>query len=272
MKLTFGFSPCPNDTFIFDALVNGAIDTEGISFEPVLEDVQTLNQWAGEGRLDITKLSFPALFANKDAYALMRSGAALGKGVGPLLVAKTLVNVPDMDHCTVAIPGEGTTANFLLRSAFPQLKNKVPMLFSEIEEAVLAGRTDLGVLIHENRFTYQQKGLVKVADLGTLWEEKTGAAIPLGCIAMKRSFDEPVRKKVERLIRSSLVHAFHDYPKISAYVQQHAQAMDETVMRQHIELYVNDFTADLGEVGEGAIETLYGVYNEGSSAEIKELF
>lgn len=272
MKLTLGFSPCPNDTFIFDALVNGRIDTGGLSFDVVLEDVQTLNEWAAAGKLDITKLSFPALFANTTHYALLRSGAALGKGVGPLLVAKSLVQVPDLSHCTVAIPGEATTANFLLRSAFPQVQHTIPMLFSEIEDAVLSGKTDLGVLIHENRFTYQQKGLIKVADLGSLWEEKTGAAIPLGCIAAKRTLPGEVQRKVETKIRESLVHAFQDYPSLSEYVQRHAQAMDERVMRQHIELYVNDFTADIGEVGEDAISTLYRFYEHHEKKTPRDLY
>ncbi|MGZ3939815.1 MAG: MqnA/MqnD/SBP family protein, partial [Flavisolibacter sp.] len=166
MKLSLGFSPCPNDTFIFDALVNNKIDKEGLEFEVVLEDIQTLNEWSNQGKLDITKLSVPAFFRNSDKYSMLNSGAALGKGVGPLLIAKRMVNVPDVVHSTIAIPGEQTTANFLLSFAFPMAKQKTPILFSSIEDAVLMEKFDLGVIIHENRFTYQQKGLIKICDLG----------------------------------------------------------------------------------------------------------
>jgi len=262
MKLTLGFSPCPNDTFIFDSLVNGRIDTGEIEFEPVLEDVQTLNQWATEGRLDVTKLSFPTLFNTSNIYRLLESGAALGKGVGPLLIAKRLVDLPDLAHCSVAIPGEGTTANFLLHHAFPEVGRRVPMLFSEIEDAVLRGDTDLGVIIHENRFTYQQKGLHKVADLGEVWEQRTGAAIPLGCIAVRRTLGYELSKTVEILIRESLIESFNRYPEISPYVQLHAQEMEESVMRQHIELYVNEFTTGLGQTGKEAIDTLARIYTD----------
>ncbi|RYY94582.1 MAG: 1,4-dihydroxy-6-naphthoate synthase [Chitinophagaceae bacterium] len=262
MKLTLGFSPCPNDTFIFDGLVNGSTDSGGLQFEPVLEDVQTLNEWAAEGRLDITKLSFPALFRNSDQYRLLRTGAALGKGVGPLLIARRLVDLPSVEHCTVAIPGEATTANFLLHHAFPKVGARVPMLFSEIEDAVLSGQVDLGVIIHENRFTYQQRGLHKVADLGEVWEKHNGSAIPLGCIAIRRSLGEEVAAQVEAAIRRSQIESFHQYPTISPYVREHAQAMDESVMRQHIELYVNEFTMDLGEEGRRAIDSFARIYTE----------
>lgn len=262
MKFTIGFSPCPNDTFIFDALVNKKIDTEGFEFEPVLEDIQTLNHWASEARLDISKLSFPAFFKNQHHYEMLSSGAALGKGVGPLLIAKKMVNVPDIAHSVIAIPGENTTANFLLRFAFPMAKNKISMLFSEIEDAVLEGKADLGVIIHENRFTYQEKGLIKICDLGEIWEQREHAPIPLACIAAKKELDETTRKKISRLIKRSLEFAYEHYPEITAYTRDHAQAMNEDVMRQHIELYVNNYSLDLGVDGKKAIEQLYKVYSE----------
>lgn len=261
MKISLGFSPCPNDTFIFDGLVNKKIDAEGFEFEVFLEDVQTLNEWAVQGKLDVTKLSFPALFDQASKYAILSSGAALGKGVGPLLIAKTMANVPDINHCSIAIPGENTTANFLLNYAFPLAKNRKSYLFSSIEDAVLNSETDLGVIIHENRFTYQQKGLVKIIDLGEYWEQKTNSPVPLGCIAVKRNLDFEIQKKIDELIRKSLVTAFHDYPELTDYVKKHAQAMEEKVMRQHIELYVNDFSVDLGEKGKKAISHLYAVYS-----------
>ncbi len=260
MSYAIGFSPCPNDTFIFDALVHGKIDTEGLRFEPVLEDIQTLNNWAAAGRLDITKLSFPSFFRNESIYAQLPSGAALGKGVGPLLIARTMVNVPDIAHCRIAIPGELTTANFLLSFAFPEAKNKESFLFSEIEDAVLMGKVDLGVIIHENRFTYHQKGLVKICDLGEVWEQRQHAPIPLACIAAKHSLPAPDREKIGRLIRKSVEYAFANYPEISAYTREHAQAMDEQVMRQHIDLYVNQYSVDLGSEGQSAIDQLKKIY------------
>ncbi|MFN2458662.1 MAG: 1,4-dihydroxy-6-naphthoate synthase [Chitinophagaceae bacterium] len=260
MKLSLGFSPCPNDTFIFDALVNNKIDTEGFEFDVVLEDVETLNKWAIEEKLDLTKLSFPALFDNSDKYVIFSSGAALGKGVGPILVSKSMVAVPDVAHCSIAIPGKNTTANFLLHFAFPEVKNTVPMLFSDIEDAVLGKKVELGVIIHENRFTYREKGLIKICDLGELWEQKHNLPIPLGCIAGKRKLPADVLKKVEYLLRKSIEYAFTNYPLLPTYTISNAQEMNEEVMRKHIELYVNDFSVELGEEGKKAIAYFYDVY------------
>jgi 1,4-dihydroxy-6-naphthoate synthase len=261
MKISLGFSPCPNDTFIFDALVNKKIDTEGLEFEAVLEDVQTLNAWSNEGRLDITKLSFPALFQNFDKYQILNSGGALGNGVGPLLIARRMVDVPDVTHAKIAIPGEQTTANFLLSFAFPMAKNKIPMLFSEIEDAVLNKQVDLGVIIHENRFTYQQTGLHKIVDLGELWEDRVKVPIPLGAIAVRKTLPFEIQKKIDSLIKKSVEFSFQNYPVLSPFIKEHAQAMEEDVMRKHIELYVNDYTKELGEKGQAAVEKLYEVYN-----------
>jgi 1,4-dihydroxy-6-naphthoate synthase len=261
MKLSLGFSPCPNDTFIFDALVNKKIDTEGLEFEVALEDIQTLNEWSNEAKLDVTKLSFPAFFRNGDQYAMLNSGAALGKGVGPLLVAKKMVNVPDVVHSSIAIPGENTTANFLLSFAFPMAQNKTAILFSEIEDAVLMEKFDLGVIIHENRFTYHQKGLIKICDLGEIWEQRQQAPIPLACIAAKKTLDQELQQKISGLIKKSVEYAFQHYPEITAYTRKHAQAMDENVMRQHIELYVNNYSLDLADDGRKAIDQLRQVYD-----------
>ena len=260
MKITLGFSPCPNDTFIFDGLVNNKLDAGGIETEVILADVETLNQWALEGKLDITKLSYPAFFNSLDNYELLNAGAALGKGVGPLLIAKKQLQIGKETPLTVAIPGIHTTANFLLQFAYPQLKNKKPYLFSEIEDAVLNDETDLGVIIHENRFTYQQKGLLKITDLGSVWEEKMNAPIPLGGIAVKRNLDQKIKNRIDELIRESVELSFSTYPIISDYVKQHAQEMSEDVMRQHIDLYVNNFSIDLGENGKNAIEAFYNVF------------
>lgn len=264
MKLTIGFSPCPNDTFIFDALVNGEIDTQGLEFEAVLEDVETLNQWALEGKLDITKLSFPAFFRSLENYVLMDSGSALGNGVGPLLVAAKPIAAddPGLDQKKIRLPGINTTAHLLFNFAYPQAKNKSFGIFSGIEEAVVNGETELGVIIHENRFTYQDKGLYKVMDLGEYWENKMSSPIPLGGIAIKRSIENKQAKLVEQLIRQSLEFAFSNYPQITDYVKQHSQSMSEEVMRKHIDLYVNRHSISLGESGKKAILTLYKVYGQ----------
>ena len=264
MKLTLGFSPCPNDTFIFDALVNKKIDTGGLEFETVLEDVETLNQWALQGKLDITKLSFPSFFQSLDNYVLLSAGSALGKGVGPLLLSKYEAEngKNEIKDQSIAIPGVNTTANLLLSFAFPFATNKIPMSFSAIEESVLTCKTDLGVIIHENRFTYQQKGLHKVLDLGEYWEEKMKAPIPLGGIAISQSIKRTKALKITELIRKSLEYAFANYPVITGYVKHHSQEMSEEVMRQHIDLYVNSYSLDLGIEGKEAINKLFTVYRK----------
>lgn len=263
-KLTLGFSPCPNDTFIFDALVNKKIDPGALEFETVLEDVQTLNRWSLEGRLDITKVSYGVLPLILHQYHLLDAGGALGKGVGPLLIAKTAIpnlrsRISDM---LVAIPGEHTTAHFLFSLAFPEAKRKEFMVFSDIEQAVLSGRVDCGVIIHESRFTYHQKGLIKLMDLGDFWEQQTGGPIPLGGIVMKQSFDDAMHRQADALIRQSLQYAFDHYPVLSNYVKDHSQEMEEDVMRRHIDLYVNNYSLTLGPDGREAVSTLMRVYDQ----------
>jgi len=264
MKLTLGFSPCPNDTFIFDALVNKKIDTGGLEFDVVLQDVETLNQWALEGKLDITKLSFPAFFKSLEHYTLLNAGSALGKGVGPLLITDSQQEITneEINQASIALPGANTTANLLFSFAYPEAKDKRFMLFSAIEEALVNKETDLGVIIHENRFTYQQKGLCKVKDLGEYWEERMELPLPLGGIAINQWVKRSLALKVNELIRKSLDFAFKNYPLISDYVKQHSQEMSEDVMRQHIDLYVNNYSLDLGEEGKLAIESLYQVFLE----------
>ena len=264
MKLTLGFSPCPNDTFIFDALVNKKIDTEGFEFETVLADVETLNQWALEGKLDITKLSFPAFFKSLEHYTLLNTGSAVGKGVGPLLItdSKSILTDEEINQASIALPGANTTANLLFGFAYPEAKDKKFMIFSAIEDALINKETDLGVIIHENRFTYHQKGLHKVKDLGEYWEQRMELPLPLGGIAINQSVKRSVALKVNELIRKSLDFAFSNYPLITDYVKQHSQEMSEEVMRQHIDLYVNNYSLDLGDEGKLAIESLHEVFLE----------
>ncbi|MBX2904967.1 MAG: 1,4-dihydroxy-6-naphthoate synthase [Taibaiella sp.] len=257
MKLTLGFSPCPNDTFIFDAMVNGGVDTHGITFEYVMEDVETLNQWAAKGKLDITKLSYNTFLSVVNDYALLHSGSALGKGVGPLLISKRPLQDAEMANYKIAIPGVNTTANLLLTLAYPQARNKTELLFNEIEGAVLSGEFDAGLIIHENRFTYAQRGLLKHADLGDWWERTTGAAIPLGGIVMKRNLGAELCATVDSIIKESLALSWKRYPELTPFVTNNAQEMEENVMRKHINLYVNEYTTDLGETGERAIATMF---------------
>jgi 1,4-dihydroxy-6-naphthoate synthase len=266
VKLTIGYSPCPNDTFIFDALVNKKIDTEGLDFNATLEDVETLNQWAFDGKLDITKLSFPAFFQNTEKYVLLNSGAALGKGVGPVLISKRETGLPneEINRSVIALPGKNTTANLLFSFAYPDAKNKIFMRFDEIEAFVTSpptpsptGEGALGVIIHESRFTYRQKGLHKITDLGEYWQEKTGLPVPLGGIAVKRNIDKKIARKVDKLIKKSVEYAFGKYPLLPDYIKEHARELKEAVMRQHIELYVNDYSLGLGSQGRKAIAALY---------------
>jgi len=263
MKLSLGFSPCPNDTFIFDALVNKKIDIKGFEFDVKLEDVQTLNEWALRQKLDITKISYGVLPLVTHHYVLLESGGALGKGVGPLLIAKTKMNIDELYDKLVAIPGENTTAHMLFSLAFPDVKNKVFKIFNEIEAAVLNEEVDAGVIIHENRFTYQDKGLHKLVDLGDYWETKTQLPIPLGGIIAKRSLDQKIVIEIDNLIQQSVEYAFrHNYEQLSDYVKLHAQEMSERVMRQHIDLYVNNFSVALGEDGRKAVEKLLQVFEQ----------
>lgn len=271
MQLTLGFSPCPNDTFIFDALVNKKIDTQGLQIRPVLEDVQTLNEWALQGKLDITKISYGVLPLLLNAYIVLNAGGALGKGVGPLLITKNEGHTAkDVDQMTIAIPGKHTTAHMLFSLAFPQATRKKFMVFSAIEDAVLHGDADAGVIIHENRFTYQQKGLKKLMDLGEYWEQQTGNPIPLGGIVMKKSFDLPLQLQADRLIRHSLQYAFEHYPLITDYVKQHSQEMSEAVMRRHIDLYVNNYSLQLGADGKAAVHTFLDIFGHITNVPVKQ--
>lgn len=264
-RLTLGFSPCPNDCFIFDAMIHGKIDTEGLTFVPVMEDVETLNQKAFKAELDITKLSFHAYAYLTKPYQLLNAGSALGNNCGPLLISKNGdVTLSGSDSyrnegsdLKIAIPGKYTTANFLLSLAFPNAKNKVEMLFSEIEDAVLNGSVDAGLIIHENRFTYEQKGLKKIIDLGEYWETLSKAPIPLGGIVIKRNLDEDLKRKVDRVLRKSVEYAFANQASSLNFVKRHAQEMDEEVMRKHIDLYVNKYSIDLGEEGKRAVKLLF---------------
>ena len=259
MTLSLGFSPCPNDCFMFDAIVNQRIDLEGLSFTPHLADVEALNRETFAGTADVTKLSYHAYAYCRRDYALLDSGSALGRNCGPLLISLRQISADEVrkGNLRIAIPGVYTTANFLLGLAFPDARDRTPLVFSEIEGAVLEGRFDAGVILHENRFTYESKGLHKIVDLGEFWEGATGTPIPLGAIAVRRSLPDAVKQSVNRVVRRSVEYAFAHREASLPYVRAHAQEMSEEVMYKHIDLYVNHYSVDLGPDGRQAVTTLF---------------
>ena len=257
MKLSLGFSPCPNDTFIFDALVHKKVDTEGLEFDIYLDDVEALNQKAFTQALDVTKLSYHAIAYLLDNYQLLNAGSALGRSCGPLLVAKNNLSTEAITKGAIAIPGKYTTANLLLSLAYPTATNKETLLFSAIEQAVIDKKVTSGLIIHENRFTYADKGLVKLIDLGEFWEKETAHPIPLGGIAVRRSLNKPLQQKIDRVLARSVAFALDHPEQTQDYVSCHAQEMDKEVMYAHIGLYVNDFTKDLGKQGKAAVLLLF---------------
>ncbi|MBC7412832.1 MAG: 1,4-dihydroxy-6-naphthoate synthase [Bacteroidia bacterium] len=264
MTLTLGFSPCPNDTFIFDALINKRIDTRGINFEATLTDVEQLNIMATKEVLHVTKLSYHAYAYLTHAYALCTSGSALGYGVGPLLITKASTNVAQLTQelqqpnstVRIGIPGKLTTANFLCAIAYPNAQHKTEYVFSAIENALQHNQIDAGLIIHENRFTYAQRGFVKIIDLGEYWQQLVNAPIPLGGIVVSRKLPIEVQQLVSQLIKESVQYAFANPEASKEYIQQHAQEMEESVQQQHINLYVNDFSINLGTQGKLAVNTL----------------
>lgn len=256
-SIKLGFSPCPNDCFIFDAMLHGKIDTEGLTFETFMLDVETLNQKAFAADLDVTKLSYHAYAHLTKKYQLLNAGSALGNACGPLLISLKSFLLSDVNRLKIAIPGKYTTANFLLSLAFPEAINKVEMIFSEIEEAILSGKVDAGLIIHEKRFTFEQKGLKKIIDLGDYWEKLTEAPIPLGGIVIKRELSEQLKLKFDRVLRRSIEYAFANPESSINFVKENAQEMSEDVMYKHIDLYVNNYSVDLGVEGKRAIRLLF---------------
>ncbi|MEM9549123.1 MAG: MqnA/MqnD/SBP family protein, partial [Bacteroidota bacterium] len=242
---------------MFEPLVSGRIDTEGLRFEIHLADVEELNKAAKKNTYDITKLSFNAYTQLTETYQLLNSGSALGRKCGPLLIAKNDIDHHKLENSKVAIPGENTTANFLLSFAFPEINKKEEVLFSEIESSVLEEKVDAGVIIHENRFTFQDKGLIQIRDLGEYWEENTGYPIPLGGIVTRRTFTQELKQKIDRVIARSVAYALQNPNSGMEYIRCHAQEMDEEVMRSHINLYVNEFSANIGNEGRASIQFLF---------------
>ena len=262
MKLTLGFSPCPNDTFIFEAMVHGRVDTEGLEFNWFLADVEELNRRALEGTVDITKMSYHAYARAAAGYLILDSGSALGRSNGPLVVSRRPISPGELENALIAIPGLYTTANLLFSIFWPGATRKREYLFSDIPEAVLSGEADAGLIIHETRFTYRAMGLGLVADTGTMWEEMTGLPVPLGGIVVNRSLDPEVAAKVSRTLRRRIGYARTSPRESAAFIRRHARETEEEIAREHIKLYVNDFSLSLGEEGRQAIRKLFAVAQE----------
>lgn len=253
-EINLAYSTCPNDTFMFGAIANKFLELEKVKFNIQLHDIEELNKHALKGTYDITKISCAIYPEIKDEYIILKSGSALGYKNGPLLVSKKQVNSDSYKDINVAIPGTHTTANLLLKRLFPQITKKEELLFSDIEDAILHNHVEAGLLIHENRFTFKEKGLTKLEDLGEIWEEKFALPIPLGLIVAKREVAEKI--EMTQLIKNSIKYAYNNFNKIEEYIKIHAQEIDESVIKKHIELYVNDFSIDLTKKGEEAINFL----------------
>jgi 1,4-dihydroxy-6-naphthoate synthase len=256
-RLTLGYSTCPNDTYIFDALAHGRIDLHSLSYDIHLADVETLNQKATTGDLDITKLSFAAIGHLLHTYALLHAGAALGRGCGPLIVARPGVSLSSMADALVAVPGDWTTACLLLNLFSPRPLQTIAMPFDRIMPAIQSGNATAGVIIHEGRFTYPSYNLNCLMDLGQWWETETGLPIPLGGIVIRRDLPRDIIVRVNNTLRESVDYARHNPGASADYIRRHAQEMAPRVVQQHIDLYVNDFTRNLGEEGARAIEILF---------------
>ena len=260
--LTLAISPCPNDTFIFDAMLHHKIDTEDLDFNLVFADVEQLNQAAFQQQFDITKLSYHAYAYVAENYVLLRSGSALGNSCGPMLIGKNSLTDEAVEKSRICIPGKYTTANLLFSLKYPNVQQKEFVVFSDIEHKLLSDEFDAGVIIHENRFTYEQKGLKKIIDLGEFWEQTYKAPIPLGGIAIRRNMELETQLSVERIIKRSIEFAFAHPESSKEFVAQHSQEMSAAVCKQHIDLYVNTFSLELGSEGEKAVNTLYRIAQE----------
>jgi len=257
MKIKIAISPCPNDTFAFDAMIHNKIDVGGIDFDFHFLDIQQLNERAFEEEFDVSKLSFHAFLHLQDLYFLSQSGSALGNGNGPLFVTRNQTDIHSVNQHNVATPGKDTTAFLLFRMAYPEVKNFKHYVFNQIEEAILNQEVDSGIIIHENRFTFEEKGLKKIADLGVFWEKTTLLPIPLGCIGLSRRIGIHLLRKIEEIIRKSIQYAIENPDSSRKFIKQHAQNLQDEVIEKHIQTFVNEYTINLGEIGKKTVETLF---------------
>ena len=256
-KITLGFSPCPNDTFIFDALINNKIENKDFEFELKTADVEELNRMILKSELDVSKISYHLYPYVNENYQILNAGSALGNNNGPILISKYKIYPDEIKDLKVAIPGKYTTANLLFSIFHPNITNKSEYLFSDIEEVILSNEVDAGLIIHETRFTYMKKGLKKVVDLGEKWETEMKQPLPLGGISIKRDLPEETKIKINQFISSSVSYAFKNPLGTYSYIKQYSQSLSEEVIQSHINLYVNDYTIDLKEKGKKSIETLF---------------
>jgi 1,4-dihydroxy-6-naphthoate synthase len=256
-EFNIGISPCPNDTYIFYALINKKIDLSGYKFNFIFRDVEQLNRLALEKELDICKLSYHAFAKVSFMYQLLRSGGAFGINKGPILVSKTKIYPDEIPYLKIAVPGLNTTAMMLLKLSYPDIVTPEEFVFNEIEEAVLSNQCDAGLLIHESRFTYRQKGLTKIIDLGELWGKDYGLPVPLGGIAIKREVKCSVKSDINQLIKRSIEYANINNKEVLEFAKQYANEMETDIMKKHIDLYVNSFSNDVGTDGEKAVITLF---------------
>jgi 1,4-dihydroxy-6-naphthoate synthase len=265
MKLSLAISSCPNDTFMFDALINKKINIKNYNFDLIIADVEELNKLSQKAETDISKMSFHNFFKVADNYQMLTSGAALGNNCGPLIISKRKIYPDELSDCRIAIPGESTTANLLMQIFFPTATNKHNYLFSDIEDVVLSGECDAGLVIHETRFTYMQRGLQLISDLGVMWENKFNLPIPLCGIAVKRSLPDNVKNDINKILRDSIEYAFANPGSAISFMKQNAVELKEEIIMKHVELYVNDFSIDLGDEGISAVKKLQELYNEAKS-------
>ena len=255
-RLTFGYSPCPNDTFMFHGIAQGLVETDEIRLQPQLHDVETLNAMAMDEDLDVSKLSFYAWMAVKERYHLLNSGAAMGFGCGPVLITKEPLQPEEVRESRVVLPGRWTTAHLLFRMWAPDAQQRIFVPYDRIFDLLVSGQADCGVIIHESRFTFEQAGFTTIVDLGAWWETKTGLPIPLGGIAVKKDYGQPLIDRIDALIKTSIQQAMDHPEKTLPYIRAYAQEMDETVLSAHIQTFVNSFSLDLGEQGRQAVEAL----------------
>ncbi len=255
-SISLGFSPCPNDTFMFDAMVNDRLPSYGLKFSTTIADVEELNRLALDATLDVTKISMNAYARVANKYEILTAGSALGTNCGPLLVSKKPFSFNEIDNLKIAIPGKLTTANLLLSIFAPNAKNKTEIIFSDIEKEVLNGNFDAGLIIHESRFTYHERGLLKIADMGELWEQHTHCPIPLGCIVVKKSLPDAVKTQINNLMTASVQYAFKNPDVSKKFIKEHAQELSDEVTQSHIDLYVNSYSENLGDKGKAAIRLL----------------
>lgn len=270
MKFKLAISSCPNDTFMFDAIINKRIDVGQYEFELHIADIEKLNRLAFKTETDIAKISYHSFFKIIDNYELLNSGSALGKNCGPLIISKRKIFLDELVDCKIAIPGTNTTANLLMKIFYPNAINKSVYLFSDIETAVLDNECDAGLVIHETRFTYKNRGLKLISDLGNLWEKQFQLPIPLGGIAIRSNLPNKVKSDINKILRSSVEFAFSNPDASMQFMKQNAVELDEQIIKQHVELYVNNYSIDLGGEGKRSVEILLSEYNKLENIAIKQ--